>query len=416
MAHAIIKRKANHIIDPDDIKYLLSLDESTCCRTSFMMETFGRFNGKSKYNPYDLIKIPENSYGPSNNRNKKPFTTTVGLWVFNKAFIEQELTNIIYYVNEPVTKGIFKSINKKLSYAVLEEKIPLDYLKHFILKSQKFQPYCNILCPSISEQMMTISNTIEPIKKELFKKYEKELAKNDPVAVQKIEKELLAICKEKLKDDPAMDLINSGSKISFGNNFKNMFVIRGAVKEVDTREKEFSVIKSNFTEGIAPEEYADFCNSLTGGPYARAKKTEVGGAQEKMFVRALAHLYVLPKGSDCGTTRTIKVRLTKDNIGGWMYSFILEKGKLIELTSDNMNEYIGKEVNMRFSGLCESKKGICEKCAGSMFNRIGISEVGIATYQIPSIIKNKSMKLFHDSTVKVHDMYKYGINKIFGLD
>lgn len=411
-----MKRKSKTITDQNDIKYLIELDEETCCRTSFMMEMFGKFGGKSRFNPYDIVKIPENSYGPSNNRNKESFVTTVGLWVFNKAFIEKELTKVIYYINEPVTKGVFKKINKKLSYAVLEEKIPLDYLKHFILKSQKFQPYCNILCPSVSEKMITISKTIEPIKKELFKKYEKEIEKNDPVIIQKIEKELLERCKEELKDDPAMDIINSEAKISFGNNFKNMFVMRGAVKEVDTREKEFSVIKSNFTDGIAPEEYADFCNSLTGGPYARAKKTEVGGAQEKMFVRALAHLYILPKGSDCGTTRTIKVRLTKDNIGGWMYSFISEKGKLIELTSDNMEQYIGKEVNFRFSGLCESKKGICEKCAGAMFNRIGISEVGITTYQIPSIIKNKSMKLFHDSTVKVHDMYKYGINKIFGLD
>lgn len=412
---AIRKRISSWVKDPDDIKEIISIDEHRACQSSLIMEWFGQFKGKSRFHPYDLVTIPAGAYGPEGKKNKKPFTTGVGLWVFNKAFIEQDLTDLIYYINEPVTKKIFGKINKKLSYAVLEEKIPLDALKHYILKSQKFQPYCNVLCPSISDDMMLIGSTIEKAKQNLLDKYKKELEENDPVVVQKIEKELLNECAKILKDDPAMDLINSGAKIAWGNNFKNMYVMRGAVKEVDPKAKQYTTITSSFVEGIKPEEYADFCNSLTGGPYARAKKTEIGGAQEKMFVRALAHLYVLPKGSDCGTKRTIKVHLTNSNIGDWMYSFVKDGNKLVELTTDVVDKYIGKTVDMRFAGLCESKNGLCEKCCGGMFNRIGITEVGITTYQIPSTIKNKSMKLFHDSTVKIYNMYDYDFNKIFGL-
>ena len=98
-----------------------------------------------------------------------------------------------------------------------------------------------------------------------------------------------------------------------------------------------------------------------------------------------------------------------------MYSYIIEGNNLVEITSDNMNKYIGKTVKLRYSGLCESKEGICSKCAGHLFNRIGLNEVGLASYQICSVIKNISMKAFHDSTVKVTNIEKkYGLNKVFG--
>jgi hypothetical protein len=87
-----------------------------------------------------------------------------------------------------------------------------------------------------------------------------------------------------------------------------------------------------------------------------------------------------------------------------MYSYIVEGSRLVELTSKNMEKYRGKKVKMRFSSLCESKDGICSKCAGNLFYRIGIINVGVATPIIPSKLKNLSMKSFHDSTVKTVEM------------
>lgn len=410
-----MKRKSNTVTNPKDIEMLLNITEDEGCKLSFMMECFGEFGDKRRFNTYDILTIPSGSYGPEGKKNKKPFTTTVGIWIFNKVFIEQELFELFKYINEPVTKKIFNKINKKLSYAVLEDKIPLDTLKHYVLKTQKFQPYCNILCTSISEGMLKISQTIQKKREEVFKKYEKELQTDNPVVAQKVEKELLDYAKEQLKDDPGMDMINSGAKISWGNNFKNMFIMQGAVKEADPRFKEYSILKSNLMDGVSREDYVTFANSLVGGPYARAKKTEVGGAQEKMFVKAFEHLVVLPEGTDCGTDRYLEVELNNDNVQGWMYSYIIDNGKLVELTSDTVDKYIGKKVKMRFSGFCKSKEGICSKCAGSLFNRLGIKNIGIALYQIPSTLKVKSMKLFHDSTVKTVSMEDYGWDKIWGL-
>lgn len=416
MALKVVKRQAKRIIDPKDIEYLLAITEDECTKLSFAMDMFGEFNDTRRFQPYDLVDIPVGSYGPEGNKNSNIIKTTVGIWVFNKAFIEQDLFELFGYINEPITSKMFKKINKQVSYAVVEDKVPLDALKRLITKTEKFQPYCNILSASITENMMSIPKAISKKKQELLKKYEKELDEHDPVVSQKIEQELIKDCKEMLKDDPSIDMINSGAKIDWNNNFKNMFVMKGASKNPDPLNPngEYTVIKSDLTTGIKPDEYAAFSDSLAFGPYARAKKTADGGAWEKIFVKALEHLTVLEEGSDCGTKRYKEILLTGDNIDDWMYSYIVEGSRLVELTSDNRDSYIGKKVKLRYSGLCESEKGICNKCAGNLFTRLGIKNVGVASYVIPAKIKLKSMKNFHDSTVKAFDMEEYGYDKIFG--
>lgn len=416
MALKVVKRQAKRITDPKDIEYLLAITEDECTKLSFAMDMFGEFNDTRRFQPYDLVDIPVGSYGPEGNKNSNIIKTTVGIWVFNKAFIEQDLFELFGYINEPITSKMFKKINKQVSYAVVEDKVPLDALKRLITKTEKFQPYCNILSASITENMMSIPKAISKKKQELLKKYEKELDEHDPVVSQKIEQELIKDCKEMLKDDPSIDMINSGAKIDWNNNFKNMFVMKGASKNPDPLNPngEYTVIKSDLTTGIKPDEYAAFSDSLAFGPYARAKKTADGGAWEKIFVKALEHLTVLEEGSDCGTKRYKEILLTGDNIDDWMYSYIVEDSRLVELTSDNRDSYIGKKVKLRYSGLCESEKGICNKCAGNLFTRLGIKNVGVASYVIPAKIKLKSMKNFHDSTVKTFDMEDYGYDKIFG--
>lgn len=416
MVLKVVKRQAKRITDPKDIEYLLAITEDECTKLSFAMDMFGEFNDTRRFQPYDLVDIPVGSYGPEGNKNSNIIKTTVGIWVFNKAFIEQDLFELFGYINEPITSKMFKKINKQVSYAVVEDKVPLDALKRLITKTEKFQPYCNILSASITENMMSIPKAISKKKQELLKKYEKELDEHDPVVSQKIEQELIKDCKEMLKDDPSIDMINSGAKIDWNNNFKNMFVMKGASKNPDPLNPngEYTVIKSDLTTGIKPDEYAAFSDSLAFGPYARAKKTADGGAWEKIFVKALEHLTVLEEGSDCGTKRYKEILLTGDNIDDWMYSYIVEGSRLVELTSDNRDSYIGKKVKLRYSGLCESEKGICNKCAGNLFIRLGIKNVGVASYVIPAKIKLKSMKNFHDSTVKTFDMEDYGYDKIFG--
>lgn len=405
-------RKANEIKDKELISYLLNLTEDDCLTLSKMMDLLGDFGNGEKCKPYDYFQVPADSYGPEGKRNKKPFYTTVGLWIFNRAFIEKDLFDLFQYINDPITKKVHGKINNELSYAILEDRISLDVLKRFEQKVQKFMPLVSILSASYTDKMLTITDSIDKKKKELLKKYKEGIDKQDPKVMSIIEKELLDYSREILKDDPSMDMFNSGARASFENNFKNMFVSKGAVKNPDPT-KGYDLITSSYMDGVSKEEYVAFASSLAAGPYSRAKKTETGGYWEKLFLRAYQHLTLLPAGSDCGTNKTLKVYLTDKNIDGWMYSYIVEGSKLVELTSENKSKYLNKEVKLRFSAFCEAKDGhFCNKCAGNLFYRLGIDNVGSATPQIPSKIKNLLMKKFHNSVVNFSDM---DIDKVFGF-
>ena len=397
-------RKSKEIINEAEKKKFLELKEEDIT-TSFIMETFGNFGDKPKYYPYDLIRIPEDSYGPKGKRNKKPFMTTLGLWIFNKYFIEKDLFNVFGYISESVNSDLFGIINQKLSYAVLENKVTVDQLKNYLNKTQKTMPYVHILSPNHTEKMLTCTKAIDKKKAELYKKYKDKVDIGDEVACNEMEQELLDFAKEYMKDDPSMDLFLSGARGSFGNNFKNMFVMKGVIADPDPNAKQkYHMALSNYMDGISPEEYTLFANSLAAGPYARSVKTADGGYLEKLFLVALQHIVLDPPGSDCGTTNHINVTLTKKNIKEFMYSFMIEGSKLVELTSDNCDKYIGKTVKMRYASMCKSKTGICEKCAGTLFYRNHKTNIGTATTVIPSTLKNVSMKAFHDSVQKLTEM------------
>lgn len=407
---AIQKRVSKEIKSKEDINFLIGLSEKDIT-TSMMMELFGDFDKYQKFNPYDIVTIPAEGYGgtlPNGKikKNKQPFTTTVGRFIFNKYFIEcePEILDLVGYMNENINKKTYGKLFDTLGYEVLEDRLSIDAYKRFCKKSQKFMPYVSILAPNHSENMLTITKRINKKKDELIKANQEAFDKGDVIVVDKVSKELLEYARELMKDDPAMDMFLSGAGGSFENNFKNMFIMRGSVQDPDPR-KSYNIITSNYVDGVSKDEYSKLANTLAAGPYSRSKKTELGGYWEKLFLSAFQHVILMEPGSDCGTTRHIDIKITDKNIKTLMYCYVINNdGSLTEITSQNKDKFIGKNVKLRFSSMCESKKGICNKCAGNLFYRLGIMNIGAATPQIPSRLKVLSMKLFHDDQLNFAEM------------
>ena len=407
---AIKKRVSKTITKAEEIEYLIGLKEDDITM-SLVMELFADFDKYQKYNPYDIITIPTGGYGGKtpdgkDKRNKQPFTTTVGRLIFNKYFIESdpELLARIGFVNENINKKMYGKLFDQLGYDVLEDRISIETYKRFCKKSQKFMPFVSILAPNHSDNMLTITKKINKRKAELIKENQEAFDKGDVIVVDKVSKELLEYAKELMKDDPAMDMFLSGAGGSFENNFKNMFIMRGSVQDPDPR-KSYNIITSNYVDGVSKEEYSKLANTLAAGPYSRSKKTELGGYWEKLFLTSLQHVILDEPGSDCGTKRHITLKVTDKNIGSIMYCYVINAdGSLTEITSENKEKFIGKTVKLRFSSMCESKTGICNKCAGNLFYRLGIRNIGAATPQIPSRLKVLSMKLFHDDQLNFTEM------------
>lgn len=398
------------VLNSKEIEELIAIDEKDIT-LSFFMEMFGEFDEKSRFNPYDEMTIPVGAYG-INKKNKNTVRTTVGIFIWNKYFLEHHLEGM--YINEEINSKRWDKLMNEVSRQVLEDELSTDIIDNLLLKAQKVMPLCSVLSPAITDKFLKCSSHCETKKKELAKKYAKEIEDGDVETSIKMEKELMDYAKEYLKDDPSLDIYDSGARSSFGNHFKNMYLMKGAIANPDPNaEKQFNIALSCYNNGISKEEYALFCNSLASGPYHRAKKTADGGYWEKLFLSSYQHLKRGPKGSDCGTKDTLEVYLDEKNIDNWMYSYVVDKGNLVELTSKTYKKYLNSKVKIRFASLCEYKdqRCICNACLGNLFYRQGTENIGIAVKDIASILKNKNMKAFHDSTV---DMATMDVKKAFG--
>ena len=405
-------RVSTKITDPELKRYILGIKESDIT-SSFIYDLFGEFNGVSKCNPYDLIEVPAGLYGPEGKKNKNKFLTTVGIWIFNKWFIEQDLFDLFGYINKIIDGDQLEDMNQILSYALMEDRISVQVLKKYLMKTQLAMQFVTVLAPNYSEELLTISVKIDKKKDALIKKYKKELDEGNTVIAKQIEDELIAYAKDLLKDDPALDSFVSGARSNINNNFKNMFIWKGATRDPNPDSKqEFRIATSNYMEGIKREEYSLYANSGIEGAYSRGKKTEHGGYLENLTTMAYQDLILDEPGTDCKTNRHIEVVLTKKNINRYIYNNIIESsGKLVELNSTNMDKYIGKKVKMRMAYLCPHEKP-CNACAGNFYYKIGVRNVGLTLMQVFSIYKNKSMKAFHDSTVQLVEI---DTMKAFGL-
>ena len=73
------------------------------------------------------------------------------------------------------------------------------------------------------------------------------------------------------------------------------------------------------------------------------------------------------------------------------------------LTGDNMDKYIDKVVKMRSPMYCIGDK-LCNKCAGELYYKIGIKNIGLTTSSVGSSFLQYLMKSFHDSTLSLNEV------------
>lgn len=392
--------------------------------SSVVMNLFGSFGNKKLCNHYDTFEVPVGGFSFENDKgklvsNKNSFVTTFGIWIFNIYLLQGfGFSRIVGgYLNENLTKKAFGKIHQKILNALIEDKIAVPEYKKFITYIDFIMPWETFLSPAQSEALLSCSKEIGKMKAKLIKENKEKVDAGDPVVVKEIENKLLDFALEYLKDDPALDGYLSGAGGTIGNNFKNMYVMKGVVRDPDPNtKKEYNCATSSFIDGISSDEYALLANSLSGGPYSRAKKTELGGYWEKLIEAAENTVTLAPAGSDCGSNKYIETVLTPDIESSFMYSYIIKAdGKLEELNSDTVDKYRNKKIKVRSTLFCKeyAKTGkVCNACAGNFFYRRGSTNIGLACSQISTKLKLVSMKSFHDSTVNVTEM---DVNKAFNI-
>ena len=183
------KRKSKHIENPADVKEILELTQEHAGEKSLIMKWFGDFGKGPRFHPYDTVTIPKGAYGKSK-KNKNAFKTTLGLWVFNKACIEN-MSDVLGYINETVDMDKYEDINQIISYALLENKITIEQLKNFIMVGQIYMGCTCAICPSHTMDMLLLTSKAEAKKKQLEKEHAEGIKNVDLKELKTIENEMI---------------------------------------------------------------------------------------------------------------------------------------------------------------------------------------------------------------------------------
>ena len=85
----------------------------------------------------------------------------------------------------------------------------------------------------------------------------------------------------------------------------------------------------------------------------------------------------------------------------FLYRYIIDGDKLVLLTKENIDKYVGKKIKLRSIMYCGADSGVCMTCAGKQYEQIEIDSIGLTTSTLTGALLNLKMKSFHDSSVKM---------------
>ena len=346
-----------------------------------------------RFLPNDRFTLNKNAF-----YNANQLDTTIGKYIFNLFILSPKVLELIGYHNAPITKKGFGKLQDEMSRLLLEDKITTDDVADYIDRCQWLGfRISRFMLPSATQQLLIPDSSIEEKKKELLEKYKKAIEDKDVLAVAKLEKELIEFSKAVNQSIPDMILYDSGAA-NYGNVYKNTSLMRGLIRNSGTGE--VIVSTSSLADGIKPEEMPMYADLMVQASSSRALQTRLGGYEAKKMITAFQDLKLGEKGSDCGTTLTNEVEITKENKDLFLYRYIVDKktNHLILLDAENINSYVGKIVNMRSPMYCRDEC-YCSKCMGELFYMLGVENFGILLKRISTRIMNLALKQFHDMTI-----------------
>ncbi len=393
----------------EETLYMNSITANVLSRELIKELFANKLKTKAKFDPSDKFEmnlaIFERLLKPLSPLSKEKVLTTVGRFIFNLYMNTGDpfLYKHMGYINTVIDDRGIGKIDKHLSFLLINMEINSDQYREYLNKRDTIAYYVvNFLSPSLSVAASIPLDSVNKRKEELFTKYAKEIEAGDIAIVSKIEKELLDLAEKELKDNPGLDTFKSGARGSFSNNYKNSSIMRGTMFASDGSGR-ISISKANLMDGIPREEIPFYNDMSIHSFYSKGVETQQGGYIAKQLASAFQAIVIGEHGTDCRTNKTLSVYLRPDNIDKYLFRYIVDGGKFVLLDNENSKKYTGKTVKMRSPMFC-TNDSICNRCAGELYYRLGITNVGLTANTIGTTILNKSMKLFHDTTIKVNEL------------
>ena len=360
-----------------------------------------------KYHVDDMIIIgPEQSPFVKENSS-----TTCGIYLFNKFILEP--LKIFGYVNKPFGKKELETLEDGISDGLMQKDLTTEQVAEFIDRLQFLLggPLAHLINPSINPDIMTLPPQAAALKKKLLAENKAGIEANDPQTSSKIEKEVTKVAMDWMneRNDPSLSFFKSGA-IDPYNNYRTMFVMKGAVKD-NTGESPtgYKIVTSEYDNGITKEDMPKIADTVVTSSYNSGVATQDSGYMGKKYNTILQRVKLLERGSDCKTPDTFQTVITNRHL----YRYIMENRKPVCLTPEVIDNYKGKVCKLRSPLHCHAKDPYyCNICMGDRLYDIGVHNVGLTVSILSGATLNAALKTKHNVTVgtytiKEEDILKY---------
>lgn len=367
---------------------------------SIFSDTYNLVEGKrkeSRFNTYDQFVLKAGEY-----HNKEEIVTNCGIFIYNKRCLEQTFLKEVGYQNKELRKKAIGGVNEMLVQLASKDKDSLvTYIDY--LNKMRWLADCmhSDICSPISIKSFKPIPAVQKRKKELLKQYEKEIKNKDLAVVNKITHELLDMAEKELKQDSSYEMYASGARGSFDNAYRRMQIMNGPVYNPSTGE--YDIITNSLYEGYTKQDISTIANNIVQIFYNKSIGPGDSGYLTKQISAGFQTVALDKKGSDCGTKNCMRFVLTEELADLYMYNYMVEGSKLVELNPETRPKYIGKPVKMRDPSYCISECP-CNACAGNRFYTEGLYKVGLTMTTVSGVFLEGNMKGAHDATIRMTEL------------
>ena len=326
----------------------------------------------------------------------KDTTTIAGIFLLNLHVLANPLGNAIPYINE-----VWKpdAIEQLVSTAVQHGKITVQQVYRFIDGAYYIGHFTEMFVPGVTEKGITTDKNVRKIRDEFIKEHATEMA--NPIISSELEKKLIQMDKDYLNDDPSKIFFDGLGNKAWATQRKKLFLTGGVIDAFEEGTGNYEFVDSSLSEGWKVKNLPTLYNEILKGSYERGVATADGGALTKWIVRVFEDLTI--NMDDCGSMHGELVDFNKINIKLYLGRTMIDRGKRILLTNDNMATYDKKIVEVLSPKTCKNKGGLCYVCCGETFRNLQVKVASVLASELSGAMLSFSMANMHGTIVEVLD-------------
>lgn len=353
----------------------------------------------------DLISLPPGTINVPKDVPDVP--TTIGNAIVNAIVFYYPLGTMIPYFNGGKTiNDIAKidpgDITKRVVPLVLSDKeavgkdpssyISIAQLQKWIQAVGWLNGLATIVTAGYTEKSVRIAPEVLKRRDELYEEFKDQLG--NPAIQTRIEEELIRMDKESLKNDPSFDFYYKHDK-HWANSRKKQLITTGLISSI-TGDTNF--VQQPLSAGIDAELIPAYSDSIRHASYSRGHLTALGGELVKYIFRVTQNIKIVEP--DCGSIFGISDIIYPGFESLYYGRYVIEKKGIVELTSENISQYLNQPIHLRSPAYCKTGNGnFCEICMGKDLSRTP-NAVHTAAAQPGSVMMNASMKAMHGKALK----------------